>query len=230
MLDPELAADELEFVVNRGAKIVSVRPGPGAGRSQADPVFDRFWSIANEAKTFVAYHAYGGWTVYDGAFGDLYGRVPYSDKYYYNLLMHTFNATRGIQETILGLVLGNLFGRFPHVRVGSIEMGMQWVPATLHALDHAGGIIAREVRAWGTRMADLPSDIMKAHVYVSPFPEEDVIGLTEMIGVDRVLFGSDWPHPEGNITPADYVDCIQKLDSADVKKIMRDNALELITR
>ena len=68
MLDPELAADELEFVVNRGAKIVSVRPSPGAGRSQADPVFDRFWSIANEAKTFVAYHAYGGRTVYDDNF------------------------------------------------------------------------------------------------------------------------------------------------------------------
>jgi predicted TIM-barrel fold metal-dependent hydrolase len=45
-----------------------------------------------------------------------------------------------------------------------------------------------------------------------------------------VLFGSDWPHPEGNIRPADYVDCIQKLDPADVKKIMRDNALELINR
>ncbi len=79
-------------------------------------------------------------------------------------------------------------------------------------------------------MTDLPSDIMKAHVYVSPFPEEDVIGLTEMIGVDRVLFGSDWPHPEGNITPADYAECIQKLDAGDVKKIMRDNARELINR
>ena len=86
------------------------------------------------------------------------------------------------------------------------------------------------MRAWGVTLSDLPSDILREHVYVSPFPEEDVIGLTEMIGVDRVLFGSDWPHPEGNIRPADYVDCIQKLDPADVKKIMRDNALELINR
>jgi predicted TIM-barrel fold metal-dependent hydrolase len=230
MLDPDLAADELEFVVNRGAKIVSVRPGPAAGRSPADPVFDRFWSIANEAKTFVAYHAYGGHTVYDDTFKSLYGAVPYSDRYYYEVLSHTFSATRGIQETITALVLGNLFGRFPNVRVGSIEMGMQWVAPTLHAVDHAGGIVARQVRAWGVTLNDLPSDILRAHVYVSPFPEEDVIGLTEMIGVDRVLFGSDWPHPEGNITPVDYVDCIQKLDPADVKKIMRDNALELITR
>ena len=107
MLDPELAADELEFVVNRGAKIVSVRPGPAAGRSPADPVFDRFWSIANEAKTFVAYHAYGGYTVYDDTFKSLYGRDSYSDRYYYEILSHTFSATRGIQETITALVLGN---------------------------------------------------------------------------------------------------------------------------
>ena len=127
-------------------------------------------------------------------------------------------------------MLGNLFGRFPNVRIGSIEMGMQWVAQTLHAVDHAGGITARKISAFGPTVTDLPSDVFKEHVYVSPFPEEDVIGLTEMIGVDRVLFGSDWPHPEGNITPADYVDCIQKLDPADVKKIMRENALELIDR
>jgi predicted TIM-barrel fold metal-dependent hydrolase len=230
MLDPDLAADELEFVVNRGAKIVSVRPGPAAGRSPADPAFDRFWSIANEAKTFVAYHAYGGRTVYDETFKSTYGKVPYTDPYYYQTLSHAFGGTRGIQETVISLVLGNLFGRFPNVRVGSIEMGMQWVAPTLHAVDHAGGITSREVRAFGTKVNDLPSDILRAHVYVSPFPEEDVIGLTEMIGVDRVLFGSDWPHPEGNITPVDYAECIQKLDPADVKKIMRDNALELIDR
>ena len=50
-----------------------------------------------------------------------------------------------------------------------------------------------------------------------------------LIGVDRVLFGSDWPHPEGNVEPIDYAECIQKLDPADVKKIMRDNALALIS-
>jgi predicted TIM-barrel fold metal-dependent hydrolase len=230
MLDPELAADELEFVVNRGAKIVSVRPTPGAGRSQADPAFDRFWSIANEAKTFVAYHAYGGKTVYQDEFKNLYGRVPYSDKAYYMTLDHALNGTRGVFETMISLVLGNLFGRFPNVRVGSIEMGMQWVAPALHAVDHAGGITARNITAFGQTVNDLPSDVFKEHVYVSPFPEEDVIALTEMIGVDRVLFGSDWPHPEGNITPVDYAECIQKLDPADVRKIMRENALELINR
>ena len=39
---------------------------------------------------------------------------------------------------------------------------------------------------------------------MSPFPEEDIAGLVELIGADRVLFGSDWPHPEGTPQPIDY--------------------------
>jgi predicted TIM-barrel fold metal-dependent hydrolase len=79
-------------------------------------------------------------------------------------------------------------------------------------------------------MQDLPSDVFKEHIYISPFPEEDVVGLTELIGVDRVLMGSDWPHPEGNIMPGDFADSIQKLPEADIKKIMRDNLLGLLVK
>ena len=229
MLDPELAADELEFVTNRGAKIVSIRPTP-MGISQADPAYDRFWSIANEAKTFVAYHAYGGRTIYDDNFKAYYGQRPYSDKAYYMTLMHSLNGNRGVYETMISLVLGNLFGRFPNVRVGSIEMGMQWVAQALHAVDHAGGITSRKISAFGTTINDLPSDVFKEHIYVSPFPEEDVIALTEMIGVDRVLFGSDWPHPEGVANPSDFRKFTVGLPEDEQKLVMRDNALELIER
>jgi len=65
-------------------------------------------------------------------------------------------------------------------------------------------------------------------VYISPFPEEDVVGLANLIGVDHVLMGSDWPHPEGNHVPEEYVECISSLDDASIKRIMRDNALGLI--
>ncbi len=214
MLDPELAADELEFVVGRGAKVVSIRPTPGAGRSQADPAFDRFWSIADEARTFVAYHAYGGRTVYDDDFKALYGRVPYSDKTYYATLAHALNTDRGIYETIISLVLGNLFGRFPNVRVGSIEMGMQWVAPALHAVDHAGGLTTRRISAFGTTISDLPSDVFKAHVYavVHRFPEEDVIALTELIGVDRRAVRIRLAPPRGQRHPRRLrrVDCIKQ--------------------
>jgi predicted TIM-barrel fold metal-dependent hydrolase len=153
-----------------------------------------------------------------------------TDPGYNATLSQALNSDRGILELTVALVLGNLFGRFPNVRIAAIELGCAWTPYALHMVDHAGSLLERRIQAFGQTMQDLPSDVFKEHIYISPFPEEDVVGLTEMIGVDRVLMGSDWPHPEGNIMPADFADSIQKLPEADIKKIMRDNLLELLGR
>jgi predicted TIM-barrel fold metal-dependent hydrolase len=177
----------------------------------------------------VAYHAFGGPTVYHDQFARLWGQPPVADPLYQAILSSAIVADRGILDTVLALVLGNLFGRYPNVRIASIEMGCAWVPYALHTLDHAGGLLERHIEAFGTKLDRRPSEVFREHVWVSPFPEEDVVGLTELIGVDHVLFGSDWPHPEGNVAPADYVECIQKLHPVDVRKIMRDNALSLVS-
>ena len=102
-------------------------------------------------------------------------------------------------------------------------------PYCLHVLDHAGGILERRMSTRSAcRLDRLPSDIFKEHVYVSPFPEEDVVGLADLIGADRVLFGSDWPHAEGTSSRSTTVSCLNKRAAEDVKKIMRDNALDLV--
>ena len=51
-----------------------------------------------------------------------------------------------------------------------------------------------------------PVEVIKRNIYISPFWEEDLGALAELIGVDHVLFGSDYPHPEGLADPASYVD------------------------
>jgi len=56
LLDPDEALRDLEGFLARGARLVNVRTGPAGGRSPADPVFDRVWSLANEAKLAIAYH------------------------------------------------------------------------------------------------------------------------------------------------------------------------------
>ena len=42
------------------------------------------------------------------------------------------------------------------------------------------------------------------HVSVAPFDDDDIRGLIDLIGADRVLFGSDYPHPEGVANPWDF--------------------------
>ena len=46
-----------------------------------------------------------------------------------------------------------------------------------------------------------PSEMIKQNVYVSPFFENDVVELAQLLGADRVLAGSDYPHPEGLAEP-----------------------------
>jgi predicted TIM-barrel fold metal-dependent hydrolase len=43
-----------------------------------------------------------------------------------------------------------------------------------------------------------------------------------------VLFGSDWPHPEGLATPLDFASGLAALDEPAVRNVMRDNAARLL--
>ena len=73
-----------------------------------------------------------------------------------------------------------------------------------------------------------PIEVFKRNVYVSPFWEEDLGALAELIGVDHVLFGSDYPHPEGLADPVSYVDELAGLPDETVRKIMGGNLARLM--
>ena len=109
------------------------------------------------------------------------------------------------------------------------ELGAAWVPYCIHMLDHAGiSITERYIQAFGETVTERPSDVFRRHVWVSPFPEEDIGALAGQIGADRVLFGSDWPHAEGTEEPADYVEYLSGFSPDDTRKILRDNALAVL--
>jgi hypothetical protein len=68
-----------------------------------------------------------------------------------------------------------------------------------------------------------PVTIFKRNIHISPFWEEDLGALADLIGVDRVLFGSDYPHPEGLADPASYADELAGQPDETVRKIMGGN-------
>ena len=70
--------------------------------------------------------------------------------------------------------------------------------------------------------------MFKRNIHISPFWEEDLGALAELIGVDRVLFGSDYPHPEGLADPASYVDELAGAPEETVRKIMGGNLARLM--
>jgi predicted TIM-barrel fold metal-dependent hydrolase len=139
------------------------------------------------------------------------------------------HGDRPIMETLGALIYGNLFGRFPELRVVSIENGSGWVDYLLHLLDKKKGMGRRG--PWvGGYWSGRPSEVFRRHVYVSPYPEDDVNALVDLIGADRVLFGSDYPHPEGLAEPAAFANLLEGRSDAEVRRVMRDNAVELFAR
>jgi predicted TIM-barrel fold metal-dependent hydrolase len=231
MADIDRTVKELEWALETGARIITMTPGPCYGRSPADSYFDPFWRLVNDSGVFVVYHSYGGIpTAYGNMFTEMWGREPLTNAMHTAMLRGALLPFhKPVMDTIQALVLGGLFNRFPKVKVASVEVGAAWVPYCLHELDHAGSnLVERRVQTFDGELVGFPSDVFKQHVYISPFPEEDIVALANLIGADKVLFGSDWPHPEGVANPAEFRKYTEGLPEDDQRKIMRENALAAI--
>jgi predicted TIM-barrel fold metal-dependent hydrolase len=228
LLDLERAVEELEWVIGRGARLVALRPGPAYGRSPADPYFDPFWARLHEAGIGVAFHiAESG---YNEMMSVWFGEEPRPSSHRQSAFQWTcFYGDRPIMDTIAALVFHNLFGRFPGLKVVSVENGSLFVPYLMKLMDKMGGM-GRNGPWIGGRIREKPSEILKRHVFVSPYHEEDIPALVREIGASQVVFGSDYPHPEGLAEPADFAKGIASLPDAQIRMILRDNALGLVGR
>jgi len=221
LVDLDLALTELERVLNRGARLVYLRPGPLYGRSPGHPVYDPFWARCAEAGTIVCFHQ--GQSGLHEFYTAVWGEQPNPPGIFASPLQNVIcTAQRAAHDTLAAVVLHGVFNRHPTLRVASIENGSDWVPGLLHDMDKAVGMNRND---WA---GGVPSEIFREHIWVSPYHEEDPRAIVDAIGVDHVLFGSDYPHPEGLAEPLAYVDDLATFSDADVRRIMRDNAARLL--
>ena len=135
---------------------------------------------------------------------------------------------RPIEDTLSALIFDNLFGRFPGLNVLVAEHGAEWVPFFVRHMDKSRGM-GRNGPWIGGKLTERPSQIFKRHVRVVPYPEDDIPAIVDSLGYDDCLvMGSDFPHAEGLAEPADFVKLLDPLDDAAKRRIMRDNADQLL--
>ena len=198
------AIEELDWVIERGAKAILIRPAPvpdfgNRRRSFALPEFDAFWKKVEEADIVVGMHASDSgfqryvneWEGHDGEF------LPFDKKPsgFYQLL---HSEDRIINDVVSSIIGHGLVTRFPKLRIMPVENGSAWVRPLVKRLQR---VYDRSPEAF----------------------DEDPIGLVKLIGADNVLFGSDFPHPEGMYDPISFVDQLEGLSDTDKAKIMGGN-------
>jgi predicted TIM-barrel fold metal-dependent hydrolase len=225
LCDLDAAVQELDYVLDRGARVVALLAAPIDGRSPADPYFDPFWARLQEAGVPAAFHA--GDFGYNETFGVMWGERGHRAGWELSALQQAiFSGERPVVDTLAALILHNLFGRFPQLQVLSVENGSAWVPYLLRVIDKGARMGARG--DWlGGKIGDVPSEIFKRHVSVAPLDDDDIRGLVDAIGADRVLLGSDYPHPEGLVEPREFLDGIGLSDD-ETFLVGRANAARLL--
>jgi predicted TIM-barrel fold metal-dependent hydrolase len=228
LADPDQAVAELEQVMADGAMMFQTKSGhahggadnPFGGRSPADPVYDRFWSIVNEAGMRWAVHL--GGTDYQ-KYGADWSEDPetvFGDFDAFQWMMYW--GDRPAMELTAGLILHNFFGRYPNIKVCLSEQGTVWLPYCVRKMDHAF-LMGRKAKFSETgRLPSRPSEIFRQHFVVPPFPEENVQRVVAEIGIEPIVFGSDFPHGEGLAFPSQYVGAqLASFSEPDQQRIMR---------
>jgi predicted TIM-barrel fold metal-dependent hydrolase len=226
--DPDTAAAEVERVLAAGARILVTVPGPVPDGddgyvSPGHPKFDPIWARIAEAGVPLAFHAglsgvghYGRfWRT--GGGGDGGGFTAFKHAVFPMVAFQDL----GISHTFAALICHGVLERFPTLKLASIENGAMWVPDLLRNLKDAHGKMPFAFQRH-------PVEQFREQVWVAPYYEDDMDRLKDVVGVDRLLFGSDFPHTEGLAEPTQFVKDIPSFTPAETKAVMRDNVRELL--
>ena len=219
LISPEEAEKDMQRAIERGARFVTLRPAPvdipGKPRSPGDTRHDRVWALAAEAGVAIAIHAAdSGYGKYLAAWGE-------GDKY--TGLKSTaltevmsVHIERPIFDMMAAFVCHGVFDRHPTLKVVSLELGAGWVPDLLRRLRVAYG---KSPQLFGSD----PIESFHEHVWVAPFYEDDLRTVRDSVGADRMLLGSDWPHPEGLSEPRAWIEDFSVLTPEEQRMALRDN-------
>ena len=218
----EKAIEELEWVVARDARVVLIRPAPVPGfkgpRSFAQPEFDPFWKRVVELDVLVALHSSdSGYERFTNEWiGSTSEMLPFQPNAFRML-----SAWRPIEDAVASLICHGALTRFPTLKIAVVENGASWVEPLQRSMKDLYKKMPQD-------FPENPIEAMRRAIHISPFWEEDFGRLAELLGPDRVLFGSDFPHPEGLGEPVKFADEISHLGEELAGKIMGGNLARLM--
>jgi len=179
MQEPASAAAELERALKLGFKGGCIPSSAPGGRPYHDPAYDRIWALAQEAGFPLSMHIFTG--AHEGVTG-LAGL---------DAITSYASSDTVIQITIVDLICQGVAHRFPGLKFVCAEWNTGWLAHWLERLDHA---FYRSRSAALKELDLLPSEYWRRQFYATF--EHDRVGVMtrDMIGVNTLMWGNDFPH------------------------------------
>jgi predicted TIM-barrel fold metal-dependent hydrolase len=189
--DPQAAADEIERCAKAGHRgvLFTGEPQRFGQPVLADRHWDPLWQAAQDTGLPVSFHIGSGSLVEEFTLPKIaaYGVGAINAKTTVGLFLEN-------GKQVVDLLFSGVLARFPELRVVSVESGIGFLPFVLEAADYAFAYsqVARQRPEFEMK----PSEYFARQVYGCYFFEELAPQLLlDRIGVDNVLFETDYPHP-----------------------------------
>ena len=215
--DVDAAVAEIQNVAQRGVlKGIEV-----ANTHDMAPLFDPswkpVWEVANEAQLPIHYHTIGPKNDYNfDTMAALQRRQAFA--------VHITSFQLAMSKIIMEIIYGGVLEAYPKIKVVIGESGIGWIP---YILDHMD-------LEWEDQFKDLtlkikPSDYWRRQCFATYQSDPIGLRLLDILGEDNVMWGSDFPHPDG-VWP-DSKAFIERefehIPKTIKQKILCDNAAEL---
>jgi predicted TIM-barrel fold metal-dependent hydrolase len=223
--DVDTAIEDVQWIAKHGLRGGVLLPLPSPAdthlRPLTSPDYDRLWAAIQDCDLVLNQHS--------GQGSPHYGKDPGSDALW--VLEMPFFVQRGFCQ----LILGGVFERFPRLRYILTESGCAWAPGLLRRMD--GVHMSMKAGATGeidfSRSAVLrepPSFYARRNCwYGASFPSPRDVEGRAVVGVDKILWGNDYPHYEGCFPHSreNMRLAFSQLDPAEVRQMLGENAAKL---
>lgn len=215
---------ELAFLAANDIRLAMMSTGLVDGRRLSHPELDRAWSSFEHHGVTPTFHV--GGTSLTGLLDRAW--VANDDIDYMPMLsfpLHGFDAQLALSD----LVLNGVLARHPRLRVAVVELLSRWLVDLAYKVDSA---YSTHRRIAGHRLQPLderPSDYLRRQVRVSAFAAEKPGAIMAQVG-PMLMFGGDFPHPEGYASPySEYrAKANEDLDDAIARRFYGANLAELL--
>ncbi len=182
--DVQDGVSELERSANMGLVGAMITIYPPEDKPYDSPIYEPFWAAAQDLGMPLSLH--------------ITTNRPGPGQQYMDLdtvkMSFLCNTDHWVRMSLADIIYSGVFERYPKLKVGSVEQELSWVPHFLDRLDY--NYTQRAIGETSHRFKGdvLPSDFYYSNVFLGF--QEDALGIRDrdIIGVDSLLWGSDYPH------------------------------------
>ena len=179
------AIEEMRFARKElGMRGIFIRPNPYSDKMIDQPMYEKFWSAVEELDMAVGFHEGAGAGMPQVGMDRFEGRGA----------RHIVSHTMEMMMACLAVIWGGVVERHPKLRVGFLESGGGWIAGWLDRMNRHFDDVGFNDSGLKTR----PSELFARNCWIAFEPVETSLKvLAEHIGPEKILWATDYPHPDG---------------------------------